>query len=599
MLFLPVVFGACALIGLVFPEASLVAETVRDGYEALGIYFFTSFLIDAADGDAALSARLRMKPASAGAHLPPMSMCLRPWPLGSSFLRRCKMGVMQYVVVRLALTTAMLVLQAKGLYAEGNFRLDRGYVYVTILANCSQLVAVYCLLLLLQAAHEELTPMRAWPKLLCVKAVIFFAWWQGVALAAAVQLGVMPSTLDITEQEVAKGLQNLLIVLEMLPAALAHRWAFPVSDFSVPEREVTEAEAGGRRGAGSGRSRRHKRRLGRAPTRGRSGGGGGGKDNGLRVGPRSVSDSDDSGHAIRYGSGKTSLPEDEAGLLEGGMVEGVELAPVGQASRARGDSRRGSCSDDSAAGASHSEDDAGGELGGAQKSRGVFAAMLESALPLDVVTDIRRTVLPTPVKPRGVRRPRGAHGEWGSGGAGAEAGRGGGDHLAGTERPRAGSGHATLGGRRAGGSGTGRSASPEKDGGDNDDDNDDDDDGSEELLMHAAQEYSRRMHCGQTGGAGLLVVAARRLRHPRRVASRHGAGRGVDAVNAQRMAAAAASSLSEARVVQAQASPGTAAASQLQGAPCLPHVLPQSVVGGQETGGGSTMAANRVRRFVA
>jgi len=332
-------------------QASLAIETFRDFYEAFAIYSFTSFMLEAAGGEAALAERLRAKPSAAGAHIPPMGACLRPWPMGAVLLRRCKAGVLQYVVVRLVLTALTLILEQQHVFEEGEFRWDRGYVYVTVVANFSQLVAVYCLLLLLQAAHEELTPVRAWPKLLCVKAVIFFVWWQGVAIAVLVQAGMMPSTLEWTEQEVGKGLQNLAVVVEMLPAALAHRWAFPVADFAPPEREFVavrtdedgEDDDGGGGGLGGGQRRAPRRSRRRAST----------------------------------GSGSA----------------GAE-----QVRRAAGPRRRGEGAPPHDAAAPGGAGPAAAASGGGAPRPGVFAAFLESTLPTDVVRDIRRTVLPTPAK---------------------------------------------------------------------------------------------------------------------------------------------------------------------------------------------------------
>ena len=77
-----------------------------------------------------------------------------------------------------------------------------------------------------QAAHEELAPIRPFPKFLVIKLVVFFSYWQSVAIAIMVQLDMLHETEEYTKEDVARGLQNFLICIEMFFAALAHRRVF-------------------------------------------------------------------------------------------------------------------------------------------------------------------------------------------------------------------------------------------------------------------------------------------------------------------------------------------------------------------------------------
>jgi len=83
-----------------------------------------------------------------------------------------------------------------------------------------------------QAAREELAHLRPLGKFMVVKAVVFFSWWQSIVIAALVHAGVIGNGLAGLEADVAaRGLQNILICIEMLLAALAHRYAFSFRDF--------------------------------------------------------------------------------------------------------------------------------------------------------------------------------------------------------------------------------------------------------------------------------------------------------------------------------------------------------------------------------
>ncbi|KAK7945003.1 hypothetical protein WMY93_000731 [Mugilogobius chulae] len=173
-------------------------------------------------------------------HLPPLCCC-PPWPMGEVLLLRCKLGVLQYTVVRPVTTVIALICQLCGVYDEGNFSSKNAWTYLVIFNNISQLFAMYCLVLFYRALRDELSPIRPVGKFLCVKMVVFVSFWQAVFIALLVKIGVISEehTWDWKSVEaVATGLQDFVICVEMFLAAIAHHFSFTYKPY------IQEAEEG-------------------------------------------------------------------------------------------------------------------------------------------------------------------------------------------------------------------------------------------------------------------------------------------------------------------------------------------------------------------
>lgn len=177
-------------------------------------------------------------------HLPPLCF-LRAWDTRSTahhdsceFLRRVRAGVTQYIVraprtprralrpapcarapcgsragarlqvVKLGCAMAAFVLKPLGQWGEGHLVPSNGFFWCAMATNVSQAMAIYCLILFYKGLHCELSPLQPFGKFVAVKAVVFFSFWQSLAIALLVNLDVIkPSEIYPEASELAAATQ--------------------------------------------------------------------------------------------------------------------------------------------------------------------------------------------------------------------------------------------------------------------------------------------------------------------------------------------------------------------------------------------------------
>ncbi|KAH6559737.1 hypothetical protein BASA50_000810 [Batrachochytrium salamandrivorans] len=227
------VYAVASFVSLSSKYASYYIDTIRDVYEAFVIYSFFTFLINYLGGERALLSllqeRLRIH------HLWPFHHFFSPMDISDPdtflFLRR---GVLQFVVIKPALAILIMVLKVFGQYEEGFISWESSYLYLSFAYNISVCWSMYCLVLFYIQCSHDLQPCRPMPKFICVKAIIFLTFWQGLFVAFLVAAGVISGS-DQDElysaNNIALALQDVMICFEMPFFVWLHWYAFPWTDF--------------------------------------------------------------------------------------------------------------------------------------------------------------------------------------------------------------------------------------------------------------------------------------------------------------------------------------------------------------------------------
>ncbi|XP_042913469.1 transmembrane protein 184C [Parasteatoda tepidariorum] len=220
------IYALNAWLALAFPKTGIYLDVLRECYEAYVIYNFMIFLLNFLYYEMDMTLILETRPPVK--YIFPLC-CFPPCPAGKYFIQACKHGILQYTVIRPITTLISLITEMCDVYGEGKFDPKYAYPYIVAINNISQFVAMYSLVLFYQANKNELAPMKPIAKFLCIKAVVFFSFFQSVIIAILTYVGVITesfTTPGADVAEVGRSLQNFLICIEMFMASVAHYYAF-------------------------------------------------------------------------------------------------------------------------------------------------------------------------------------------------------------------------------------------------------------------------------------------------------------------------------------------------------------------------------------
>ncbi|BBN02809.1 organic solute transporter subunit alpha [Marchantia polymorpha subsp. ruderalis] len=224
IVFMVPVYAAMSFLSLLMPDKSIYFDSFRDIYEAWVIYNFMSLCLAWVGGPGAVVTSLAGRFLKPSWHL--MTCCLPAIPLDGRFIRRCKQGCLQFVILKPLMVVATLWMYFKEKYSDGSFKASSGSLYVTLIYTASYTCALCALLLFYFACKELLRPFKPLPKFIIIKSVVFLTYWQGVLVGLMVSFGIIKNENDSAD------LQNFLICLEMLAAAIGHLYAFPYKEYA-------------------------------------------------------------------------------------------------------------------------------------------------------------------------------------------------------------------------------------------------------------------------------------------------------------------------------------------------------------------------------
>ncbi|KAF2584747.1 hypothetical protein F2Q70_00033667, partial [Brassica cretica] len=232
---------------LVNPSISVDCGILRDCYESFAMYCFGRYLVACLGGEDRTiefmqrEGRKSFKTPLLVDHTDdkgiikhpfPMNLFLKPWRLSHWFYQVVKFGIVQYMIIKSLTALTALILEAFGVYCEGEFKWSCGYPYLAVVLNFSQSWALYCLVQFYGATKDELAHIKPLAKFLTFKSIVFLTWWQGVAIALLSSLGLFKSSIAQSLQ-LKTSVQDFIICIEMGIASVVHLYVFPAKPYGL------------------------------------------------------------------------------------------------------------------------------------------------------------------------------------------------------------------------------------------------------------------------------------------------------------------------------------------------------------------------------
>ncbi|KAJ3303602.1 hypothetical protein HDV03_003679 [Kappamyces sp. JEL0829] len=223
------VYSLLGLVAFLFVDRSVTFLIIRDAYEAVVIYqFFNLFLEYLGPSHEVRLEVLSRKPRHI---LAPPLCCLTFDPSSPGFLRYCRIGVLQFVLVRLCGAVLSLVLEFYGRFCHGSMDSRFGNFYITIANGLGMGLSMFTLVSFYICARHDISSYSPISQFMSVKFVIFFNFWINVLANFLISTKIIQDTDDWSQEQFVVWLTLVIIAVEMVAASVWHQYCFSAARF--------------------------------------------------------------------------------------------------------------------------------------------------------------------------------------------------------------------------------------------------------------------------------------------------------------------------------------------------------------------------------
>ncbi|OCK79133.1 DUF300-domain-containing protein [Lepidopterella palustris CBS 459.81] len=257
ILFMIPIYSTVSFLSYLYYRHAIYFEVLRDCYEAFAIasfftllcHYIASNLHDQKDYFRTLKPRSWVWPLSwvqkctggpdKGAFRTPQS--------GLTWFNIIWIGVFQYCFVRVFFTVLSVVTSLAGRYCEASLNPQFAHIWVMLFEGVSVTIAMYCLIQFYIQLRGDLAAHRPFLKILCIKLVIFFSFWQTLTISfLSSSNGPLKPSAKVAYPDIKVGFPSMLLCIEMAIFSIMHIFAFPWTPYDISRyQDPVNAPTGG------------------------------------------------------------------------------------------------------------------------------------------------------------------------------------------------------------------------------------------------------------------------------------------------------------------------------------------------------------------
>lgn len=237
------IYATVSMLSIHYYTKHVYFEVLRDCYEAFAISSFFTLLCNY------ISPELHDQKDYFRAITPhnwvwPLNWCqkctggekrgwLRKPRSGLTWFNIIYISVFQYCFIRVFFTIVSVITEHFDVLCEDSLSPKYAYLWVLIFESLAVTIAMYCLIQFYAQMKTEFATHSPFLKLLSIKLVIFFCFWQDELLSILNSTGVITESKFLAYGDIEVALPNILICIEMAFFAIMHIFAYPWEEYIV------------------------------------------------------------------------------------------------------------------------------------------------------------------------------------------------------------------------------------------------------------------------------------------------------------------------------------------------------------------------------
>ncbi|KAF2763380.1 DUF300-domain-containing protein [Pseudovirgaria hyperparasitica] len=243
ILFMIPIYATVSFLSYLFYRHAIYFEVLRDCYEAFAIASFFALLCNY------LAPNLHDQKEYFRSITP------KNWLFPLTWVQKCTGGqekgpfrvpksgltwfnviwvsVFQYCFIRVFFTVVSVVTQVGGRYCESSLNPAFAHVWVMVFEGVAVTIAMYALIQFYYQLKPDIADHRPLLKILSIKLVIFFSFWQTIVINFLVSSGAWKPSDTIDYPDIKVGIPSMLLCIEMALFAVLHIWSFSWKEYDL------------------------------------------------------------------------------------------------------------------------------------------------------------------------------------------------------------------------------------------------------------------------------------------------------------------------------------------------------------------------------